>query len=156
MSAYELIRPDSIELAQRGIDCLMAGPETAGRAQSHELRRRSHQFHQYCLENKLDLKCQWVAMAQGRVVGTCLWVPNKGKTALFYIPELQQYPDAAGAVELCIRQALADAAAAGMALAQCLLETDNRLGIEAYHAAGFLDLATLDYMERGRPFFAPR
>ncbi|HTV47154.1 MAG TPA: GNAT family N-acetyltransferase [Phycisphaerae bacterium] len=156
MVAYELIRPDSPDLAQRGVDCLIAGPEGEQRTQSFEARRRREFFRDYCRDNNLDLKCQRVALANGQAVAACLWVPNKGKTALFYIPDLQRYPDAIPAVESCIRGALADSAAAGMALAQCLLETDDRPAIEVFHASGFSDLSILYYMEHGRPFFTPR
>jgi mycothiol synthase len=155
-AAYELIRPNSAGVADRGIDCLLAGPEGQERPGNHELRQRQGLFRDYCRENNLDLKCQRVAMADGHIIATCLWVPNKGKTALFYLPDLHRYPDAIPAAQQCLCGALKDAAADGVVLAQCLLETDNLLAVEAYQSAGFLNLAVLLYMDRGKPFFAPR
>lgn len=152
---YTLHRPQDQAQALRGIQALMGGPETAPR-DAERLRRSVEQFLAYAEPARLDLRRQVQAFdAAGHLVCLCLWVPAPGRTAMLFVPNLSEHPQAAGAAVLCVHAALADASAAGVVLVQSMLDPQDTLGRETLAQAGLTELATLSYMERRPPLVGP-
>jgi mycothiol synthase len=166
-AVYRLVRParqekEGEDLALRGLKVLMGGPERAdGTARGGaEERERIERFLKYARSTGLETRGQVLAFektAEGRerVGGMCLWVPARGRSAMLFAPPLSEFPEAAGATQAAIAGALEDARAAGIGIAQAILEPADAAGKTVFAAAGMVRLATLAYMERKPPGSAP-
>ncbi len=151
--AYEFVRPSSIVMAQRGIACLMAGPECQGRSVADAVAARMQGFLEYCHLAQVDLMRQVMVLQDGRMAATCLWVLSKGRTAAMYIPDLMEFPEAARAATEAIKMASEDAKQAGASMAQVMLAASDVVAPNTLKLAGYDFLARLAYLERGRHWF---
>lgn len=153
---FELVHPTDRHLISRGIDCILSEAESPYRPLSADLAERRRAFDEYCLRHGLDPARQVLALNHQRIIGVSLWVPTAGRTALFYAPQTAPRDVITQSAQVqCIKQAVRDAAAAGMALGQVILPPEAGATAELYRHADFSDLATLLYMRRNRPLFKP-
>ncbi len=153
---YDLVRPGSPELARRGLQCILRGPEDVSESCDSQTRRRRESLEAYCLRHNVNTARQVLAIAGGRVIAACLWIPHPGRSALFYITNRNCRPESGDATGACIAAAAGDARVAGVVLAQAVADIEDFFSISAFHAGGFVDLANLYYMQRTRPLFEPR
>ncbi len=153
----KVVRPESPELIQRGLQCLLGGPAAAnGAAVSPLLQRRIEAFRHYGQLQHVDLHRLVLTVSEDAILGACLWVANPGKVASLYITDPREYPQAIAALPLCIEGAARDAGAAGLCLVQAIVEEQDHLSAQAYRNGGCEYLATLLYLERSDPWLSPR
>jgi ribosomal protein S18 acetylase RimI-like enzyme len=172
-SRFRLVRPDEA-LAMRALRVLIGGPERAPevplRGTTGEIQHKLKGFLTYAATIHLQLTRQVIAFvradgtdadgaggarADDVIAGTCLWVPSAGRTAMLFAPALSEFPEAAAAVEQCVRAALQDARTADVNLVQVMLEPADAAGKTVFASAGLTQLATLTYMERRPPLQPP-
>jgi len=162
---FQLVRPyEDARLVDRGLRVLVGGPEQAPgvpiRGSVDEISERLNGFLSYAETIHLDARRQVVALhpcASGEplIGGMCLWVPSAGRTAMLFGPALSDFPEAAAATQQALSAALNDAQAAGVVLAQAMMEPADAAGKTVFAAAGLAQLATLTYMERRPPVTVP-
>jgi ribosomal protein S18 acetylase RimI-like enzyme len=150
-----LRRPGNSEEVCAGIACLVGGPAGPLRNEEQVAGSVAH-FLDYANQSHVDPSRQVQAVdGRGQIVGMCLWVPSPGRTALIFAPNMREHPGAAGASAACVKQALEDAAAAGVVLVQAMIEPGDAVGQQAFESAGLWLLAKLQYMERRPPLMVP-
>ncbi len=152
----EIQPADTLSLARRGIACILDGPEIPGRPEDGTAKARRENFENWCERHGIILTRHFVALVNGQMMAACLWTQSPGRTALLYATNVSRHPQAMNSTQACISAVLRRARDDGMALAQTILDADNRGSTEAFRAAGFFDLADLYYMERSAPFFSMR
>ncbi|NNM85862.1 MAG: GNAT family N-acetyltransferase [Phycisphaerales bacterium] len=151
--AFELVRPSSMVMAQRGIACLMAGPEAPGRSLADAVAARMQGFLEYCQHAQVDLMRQAMVFQDGTLLASCLWVLSKGRTGAMYIPDLMDFPQAARAAGEALKMASEDAKQAEASMAQVMLAASDVVAPNTLKVAGYDFLARLAYLERGRHRF---
>ena len=152
-----VVRPESPELIDRGLRCLLGGPAAAnGTAVSPLLLRRLEAIRHYGQLNQLDIHRLVLAVSQDEILAACLWVTTPGRVASLYITDPREYPQVIPALPLCISGAVQDARTAGLSLAQAIVEQPDHISAQVYQDAGCEYLATLLYMERSDPWLSPR
>jgi mycothiol synthase len=162
---FQLIRPQQdANLVNRGLRVLVGGPEKAPgipvRGAPDEITTKLDGFLSYAQSIHLDTRRQVLALHAAPnggqlIAGMCLWVPSPGRTAMLFGPAMSDFPEAAGATQAAIREALTDARAAGVVLVQAMMEPADAAGKTVFSAAGLTQLATLTYMERHPPATPP-
>lgn len=109
---------------------------------------RAERFLQHAAAAAIDLRETWgLPGSDGRLVAVAAAVPNPGRTALVFASEPRRGQPTAQ-VAAVIDAASTGIAAAGVVLAQGLLDPDAPRFTEAYVQAGFHRLAMLSYLER--------
>ncbi len=155
--SYTLLRPETPEMADLGLRCLMNGldeePRETGAAARY--REQLRQFYVYCGSMGIDPRRQVMAFADGKLQAMALWIASPGHTALLFTPNLMEHPQLAPACGVCIAAAISDALANGAELVQAMVDPRDALAVSTFTAAGLEPLATLSYMERRPPLFCP-
>lgn len=161
----EFWRPRTIEEADRGLRCLVAGPEArptavlAGEMRGELIESQLAQFKAYAVGIGIDTRRQVMAVevteAGPRVLAMCLWVPAPGRTAMLFGPNLSEFPAAAAPLEAGVREALKDAQSDGVVLVQVMMDPHDPVGLKVFENAGLQSLATLEFMERRPPIMVP-
>lgn len=114
-------------------------------------RRRAERFMRFARDSRMSLEHIWCAIDEkDRIISTVLASPSPGRTALLF----SSSPDTPGEAREIGR--LIDATcnslkAAGMGLAQSLVEPGEQLEHTAFLEGGLEELAILTYMERPVP-----
>ncbi|MGC8551278.1 MAG: GNAT family N-acetyltransferase [Phycisphaerae bacterium] len=151
--AFDLVRPSSMGMAQRGIACLMAGPERPGQLSADAAAARMQGFLEYCQHAQVDLMRQVLAFQDGTMLASCLWVLSKGRTGAMYLPDLMEFPEAARPAGEALKIASEDAKQAGASMAQVMLAASDVVAPNTLKLAGYDFLARLAYLERSRHRF---
>jgi ribosomal protein S18 acetylase RimI-like enzyme len=163
-NAYRLMRPESEAWVMRGLRVLVGGPEKLPgvpvKGRVNEITEKVDGFLAYAQTAQVDIRRQVVALKKGAgdeelIAGMCLWVPSPGKTAMLFAPAMSTFPESATATQKALSAGLDDARAAGVVLAQAMLEPADAAGKTVFAAAGMSPLATLIYMERKPPSKPP-
>ena len=149
-----IIRP-SPELADRGIDCILAGPERSGLARRMEIRSRRSGFDALCHQHAISIDNQALCLLGDRVVAACLWIPNPGKSAICYLPPTRYLPGIETYIVACLKAAAEQAAAAGMKMIQGIFDIDETILPRIYQAAGYQPLAVLQFMQHSTRWTLP-
>ena len=148
--------PDpSPELAHRGIDCLLAGPERGGIARKLEIRARRSSFDALCQQHNISIRNQVVCLQDGTLAMVCLWVPNPGKSAVCYLPPTRFLHDREPQAAACLKMAVGAAQTAGMKMIQGVFDVDESILRRIYRAAGYDQLAVLQFMEHASRWAIP-
>jgi len=105
-------------------------------------------FLQHAREHRIPLDMMWAKLDEaGGVEATALAVPHPGKTAMIFASRTGGLR-ASSATVAVIERACRDAEAAGVRIAQTLLEPRERSERQTFQHADFRFLATLSYLER--------
>jgi ribosomal protein S18 acetylase RimI-like enzyme len=150
-----LRRPGDPAEVRAGIACLVGGPAGPLRNDEQVAGNVDH-FLEYAKQSRVDPARQVQAVdGRGQIIGMCLWVPSPGRTALIFAPNMREHPHTAKPTAASVKQALEEAAAAGVVLVQAMIEPGDTLGRETFESAGLWLLAKLQYMERRPPLMVP-
>lgn len=144
---FKCITDPPPELADRGIDCLLAGPERPGVARRLEIRARRVGFDTLCRQYQISTRHQVVCLENEMVTMACLWVPNPGKSAICYLPPTRYLHGRQSQAADCLKLAASAAAEAGMKMIQGVFDAEESILKHIYTAAGYDQLATLQFMD---------
>ncbi len=143
---FTCIADPPLELAQRGIDCLLAGPERPGISRRLEIRARRPGFDALCQQYNISIRKQVLCLENDSLTVVCLWVPNPGKTATCYLPPTRYLQGQERQTATCLQTALSGATAAGMKMIQGVFDAGDKSLQGIYQAAGYDRLAILQFM----------
>lgn len=149
------ISDPSPELARRGIDCLLAGPERGGITRKLDIRARRSGFDLLCQQHNISIHNQVLCLENGALAVVCLWVPNPGKSAVCYLPPTRFLQDKEPQTAACLQMAVGAAAAAGMKMIQGVFDVDEAILQRIYRTAGYDQLAVLQFMEHSPRWAIP-
>lgn len=114
-----------------------------------EIKARRPGFDALCLQYNVAIENQVICLVGDKVVASCLWLPNQGKTAVCYIPPPRHLGGKEPYVSKCLKLASTKAAALGMKMIQGIFDTGEPLLDQIYLGAGYRLLAILQFMEHG-------
>lgn len=154
-TGFVCITNPSPELADRGIDCILAGPERGGLARRLEIRARRSGFDALCRQHNISTINQVVCLENNEVAAACLWIPNPGKSAICYLPASRHLQGREAQAAACLKAAAGQAAAAGMKMVQGIFDVDESVLSGIYQAAGYQPLAILQFMEHSARWALP-
>ena len=144
---FVCITHPSPELADRGIDCILAGPERGGMARRLEIRARRSSFDALCRQYNISATNQVVCLQNDQVAAAGLWVPNPGKSAICYLPPSRYLQGREAQTAACLKAAAGEAAAAGMKMIQGIFDSEEKILPGIYQSAEYQLLAVLQFME---------
>ncbi|MCI0365150.1 MAG: GNAT family N-acetyltransferase [Phycisphaerales bacterium] len=108
----------------------------------------AQRFLEYARSHRINLDCMWARLTkQGQIESTVLVVPSPGRTAMVF----SSHPVGShqvGPFGQLIDHACRHLAELNVNLAQALLEPAGMVDRQMFEAGGFVQLTTLNYMER--------
>lgn len=114
-------------------------------------RDHARRFLDYARDHQIDLDGLWSRLDwQGRIRATVLTIASPGRTAMVFASRVSS-PDQLASVAGVIARACESLVERHVTLAQVLLDPGESADREAFLQAGFIDLATLNYLERPIP-----
>ena len=108
----------------------------------------AERFLDFIRSQRLDADQCWACVdSHGELNPALIALPNSGRTAMIFLTAPRRPEDVLSLTRL-IRHAHQHLDPARVALAQAIIEPEERLTASAFEEAGYLQLALLDYMER--------
>lgn len=105
------------------------------------------QFLTFAGHQHIALDHLWAGFSDDKPVAVCLIFPSAGRTGMCFISRVKG-PSATDLIVQVVQTAVRAQDPARMALLQTLLDPEQRLEKRALSQAGFMELATLCYMQR--------
>lgn len=112
-----------------------------------ELERQVNAFIRHAREMRLDLTRQWVCKDGDRIVDAATCLESPGRTALLFLPDGRTAEADTPAADDLVRHVVEQESRRPVRLLQCLVNPDDVERFDMLRRLGFIDLATLRYME---------
>ena len=105
-------------------------------------------FLRYTEALRLDAMRGWFALANSRIVSTCVCVPSAGRTSMMLLPRDVGAGHENEAIQRLFDEAITAESARRTCLLQCLLDPADEGNRIKLQEMGFIDVAELVYMEK--------